>query len=43
MVSKGEMWVLSQKLNLECSKSVKYKKMSLSGGLENTPFKIVWL
>ena len=24
--------ILSQKLNLECSKSVKYKRMSLSGG-----------
>ena len=35
--------ILSQKLNLECSKSVKYKRMHLSGDLETTPFKVVWL
>ena len=35
--------ILSQKLNLECSESVKYKRMSLSGGLETIPFRVVWL
>ena len=36
--------ILSEKLNLKCSKSVlKYKRMSLSGGLETTPFTVVWL
>ena len=35
--------ILSQKLNFECSKRVKYKRISRSGGLETTPFRVVWL
>ena len=35
--------ILSQKLNLECSKSVKYKRRSLGGRLETTPVRVVWL
>ena len=35
--------ILSQKLNFECSKSVKYKRISPSGGLETTPFRVAWL
>ena len=35
--------ILSRKLNLECSKSVKYERMYVRGGLETTPFRVVWL